>query len=263
MTLTRVTISGADDAVDPRELVHLSAVYPFVEWGILFSQKRTGTARYPSKAWVESLVRSWDDSPRYPFHLSAHLCGAAARETIAGDDWWLDGLNARFGRVQLNGFSMVEPGLIRLLQSERHAKREFILQVRDGVSFAEACTVALTPAIVAKVAALWDESGGRGIADRHRFLSWPTGLLLRVGKAGGINLSNIVEAGKAAAIRKDETWLDLETGARTPDDKWDSSTVRAILAAVNPYVGPAGPCPNHRNVMLLPFEGCAICANST
>lgn len=42
MPLTRVTITGADDAVEPAELQALSHEFPFVEWGILHSYKRFG-----------------------------------------------------------------------------------------------------------------------------------------------------------------------------------------------------------------------------
>ena len=40
--LERITVTGADDLVDPAELCAIAADFPFVEWGILFSAKRTG-----------------------------------------------------------------------------------------------------------------------------------------------------------------------------------------------------------------------------
>ena len=51
----RCTITGADDLVDPDDLVVLSREYPFVEWAILISASRAGTPRYPSSAWLERL----------------------------------------------------------------------------------------------------------------------------------------------------------------------------------------------------------------
>jgi hypothetical protein len=50
--LTGITITGADDQVDPRELAMLSAEFPFVEWGILMSESRAGTSRYPGQTWM-------------------------------------------------------------------------------------------------------------------------------------------------------------------------------------------------------------------
>ena len=38
MKLTRVTITGADDSVEPRALAELSEAFPFVEWGLLMSK---------------------------------------------------------------------------------------------------------------------------------------------------------------------------------------------------------------------------------
>ena len=61
--LTRVTITGADDAVDPGALVALSAEFPFVEWGILFSKSREGEARYPSAEWAARIGRLFDENP--------------------------------------------------------------------------------------------------------------------------------------------------------------------------------------------------------
>ena len=46
--LTTVTITGADDRVDPWELARLSEEFPHVEWGVLISTGRAGTPRYPS-----------------------------------------------------------------------------------------------------------------------------------------------------------------------------------------------------------------------
>ena len=38
MHLTGVTITGADDNVDPGVLADISAEYPWVEWGLLISK---------------------------------------------------------------------------------------------------------------------------------------------------------------------------------------------------------------------------------
>lgn len=267
MTLLRVTISGADDATDPDELIALSGKYPFVEWGILFSAKREGSARYPSRQWVTRLLASPNASV---LKLSAHLCGSAARETMGGSVQWLSTIGPQFQRVQLNGFDVgVDERLLGLIEDEQ--RFEFILQVRDSVSLATACqVVGATHQRGGRVSALWDQSGGKGLTVPTH--SWPFSPVyeraggkvhFQLGFAGGLTRHNIVSAAKSAALRPDDTWLDLETGARNSADQWDPPEVFAILQEVRPYVGPPEPCPNHRYVMLLPFEGCAVCANST
>jgi len=55
MRLTRVTLAGADESVDPKELSALSAEFPFCEWGILLSEKRAGSPRYPGLDWLNEL----------------------------------------------------------------------------------------------------------------------------------------------------------------------------------------------------------------
>ena len=74
--LTRVTITGADDDVDPEALLALSREFPFVEWGILYSAKRVGTPRYPTTEWMARLP---------PVPKAFHLCGQSARDRGHGD----------------------------------------------------------------------------------------------------------------------------------------------------------------------------------
>ena len=60
MKLDRVTITGADDSVDPLQLRALSLEFPFVEWGILVSHSNTictsyPKPRFPSPKWIADL----------------------------------------------------------------------------------------------------------------------------------------------------------------------------------------------------------------
>jgi hypothetical protein len=48
MKIDRVTITGADNNNTHEELLELQKKYPFVEWGILYSQKKAGENRYPT-----------------------------------------------------------------------------------------------------------------------------------------------------------------------------------------------------------------------
>ncbi len=73
MKLERVTISGADDRVQPRELAELSRAFAFVEWGLLLSRKRAGCPRYPTQDCILSLAAEG-------VLLAGHLCGQWARD---------------------------------------------------------------------------------------------------------------------------------------------------------------------------------------
>jgi hypothetical protein len=74
--LKLVTITGADDRVNPKDLNALSRQYPFVEWGLLLSRTRTGLEpRYPSLKWL-SEVSSLE------INKSVHVCGQMARAAL-------------------------------------------------------------------------------------------------------------------------------------------------------------------------------------
>lgn len=223
--LTRVTITGADDRVAPSALVELSARFPWVEWGILFSPKRTGTPRYPTTEWVCSLER---EAVTTKMHLAAHFCGVCTRETLAGDPKWLAG-KERFARVQLNGYVPPAPVLVEMAQLRLGAWPEFILQVCDEASLQAAAhdAAALGPA-----SALYDPSGGRGI----EAFRWPRAPLgLRLGYAGGIKPSTVEEVLRDIGPVDHEFWIDCESGVRT-DDALDLDLVLAMLKKTAPFV---------------------------
>ena len=46
MKLQYVTMTGADESVDPKALIELSKEFPFVEWGILIGSQ--SGMRFPS-----------------------------------------------------------------------------------------------------------------------------------------------------------------------------------------------------------------------
>ena len=97
--ILNVTITGADDNTDPNQLAHLSRFYPFVEWGILFSEKRRGLPRYPTLRWIRNLE---DLAEGRRLKLAMHLCGAEARlATLNAHDFYP---GPAWKRVQLNGY---------------------------------------------------------------------------------------------------------------------------------------------------------------
>ncbi len=224
--LTRVTITGADDKVDPQALVALSQEYPYVEWGILYSEKRVGRSRYPSDAWRARL-----GEVSAGMHLSLHLCGANARAALAGHRGEVNALPAA-QRVQLNGYSPWGGNLVR------HPRVEWILQVRSEAGLQEAADEAKCGSLLGGASLLFDPSGGRGI-EAFRWPSSPMGVAM--GYAGGIKPSNVEQVLKDIGPLQEDFWIDMESGVRRLDDKseeddLDLDLVREVLEKAQPWV---------------------------
>ena len=210
-----VTISGADDNVNPDDLVDLSQRYPFVEWGILHSTKLCGTKRYPSGAWITRLASL--SGKHEEVNLSAHLCGEMAERYHVS----LASLHAGFGRVQYNGMlpHEVKP------DSSVAYQYEHIIQVRSTTFFSAA--LSHVEDYSARMSVMWDASGGRGKSPE--FWIVPTGSA-RWGLAGGLgpgHCAKVVPLGPA--------WIDMESGVRTEND-FDLSKVEAVLKEVESSV---------------------------
>ena len=231
MKLTRVTITGADDAVDPRALVAISHVFPFVEWGILCSEKREGQERYPTTEWRNRFNDALLNAYPPVKTASCHLCGALSRLAMHGDWSWLteEKLSA-FQRFQLNGFSQEETDL-SIARVFPHL--EFVLQVQTRPALVRAQDLSCQHS---NVSVLWDRSGGRGTTE----LDWPDPAGLRIGYAGGIGPSNVEAVIREinAKILHGMYWIDMESGVRI-NDRFDLNRVWAVLAAAEPFVGGA------------------------
>lgn len=224
--LHTVTVTGADDAVDPIALLQLADRFPFVEWGLLWSEKRRGSARYPSAAWLAG----W--APRFR-RASLHLCGAPARATFEGQAGPSTiAVLAGARRVQLNGWENVEqrPVLSHLGKVFADLPSvEFILQ--------SSCTTSLRYAAdyarMYRVSALVDASGGTGRHMGDPVLCPPP--RLSIGYAGGITPDNVVETLDNIAVAGRSFWIDLETGARDESDRFDLERVEAVLARADEW----------------------------
>lgn len=261
MILDRVTITGADNSINPDELEKISKQYPFVEWGILFSESREGGSRFPTIDWVEKLV---ERDRVMDMRLSAHICGRWVRTLLQDGRWeWIDRFLSKtvyFRRVQLNFHSSLHK--VQSLEFLRALRREpgfqYIFQM-DGTNDD---VLGLVRQARIDAVGLFDSSGGLGVVPQ----SWPDPISepiqvegghgdtdtikapLYSGYAGGIGPDNIVE--QIENIRKvvdfafpphyaieSRVWIDMETKVRSEDDKkFDLDKVVKCLDLAQPFI---------------------------
>lgn len=237
MKLDRVTITGADDSVDPADLVALSREFPFVEWGILFG---TGDhrPRFPSDSWSKEFVEA---IPPGQVRVAAHLCGRWIRDIVdyGRASWWTayHWFTGAAERVQLNFHgarqhpSVVFDRVCRIQDAEPNF--DLIFQC-DGVN----------DALVRKLAdqsvgsPLFDRSGGAGLLPEEWPPSWRHNYC---GYAGGLGPDNVLQEleriRQVVAAPDEPIWIDMERRVRSDDDlKLDITKVRSVLEAVAPLV---------------------------
>lgn len=257
--LDRVTITGADDSIDPLDLLPITERFPFVEWAILASHNNTftagGTNRYPSPKWIGRLQHIAESTGSLP-QLALHINGQWVRSLLLGEMIVPPQVLGMFGRVQLNFHadrSACNPSMFADRLREL-AGRDFIFQL-DGANgnwYLEAAH----DYEVGRCFGLFDISGGAGILPN----SWPTPIYLDVfpgdngegeeqhayhGYAGGLGPDNLAEQLPkilAAAAGNEFThagriWIDMETRVRSESDrKFDLSKVVRCLEIAESFI---------------------------
>ena len=222
MKINKITITGPDDNTNIMDLIRLSNKYPFVEWGILFSNNREGTKRYPSKQWIDKVTKC-------DLKLSAHFCGWYPKQVLENSNYELITSMKGFNRVQLNYNFKYSNGwdLDKLLISD--LPKKVILQYNKSNA-----TTIDNADIPNNFHILYDASGGRG-TEIQSIESPIKGLY--TGYAGGLNLDNLDRICQmiSSNIDSSEVWIDLESGART-DDEFDLEKVEYILEIASKYI---------------------------
>lgn len=221
------TLTGADDSVNPKDLLQLSDSYPFAEWGVLFHYANQGKGRYPSFAWIDALCSVMHSLPRA--HFALHICGRDAIHDFLHGTGNVSNVAIHFGRIQLNLVaSNVDPSsLIAALR--RHAVKTIITQhnpVNEGLW-------RLLNA-VPNHAVLFDESGGCGISPA----TWPSPLPGKLcGYAGGLGPHNLAtELQRIHLVAgKNKFWIDME-GKLRKEDHFDLSSAQTCLSIVHRVV---------------------------
>lgn len=238
MILNRVTITGADESVDPAALAKLAARYPFVEFGILFSDSRQGKApRYPGERWVGELLYVAEEAD---LRLAAHLCGRWVRDLVGEGNptWWRHHplrWTTWFRRVQINHhghYPQAHPDFRSFMDSKSRFSRphEYILQHGE-----EADEVVEGYLDLSSVAVLRDGSGGTGVVPDY----WRKPLGAYTGYAGGLSPENVAENLRAIErVVGDATiWIDVESGVRHQDGNFSLRRALDFLEEVQPFVG--------------------------
>ena len=240
MHIKTVTITGADDSIEPSSLIELSTEFPFVEWGILLSESQNGGTRFPNKPWIKQLYWECSQFDYVPqtIRVSAHVCGIWVRELLKGNDnnlfAFLGDSKNMFSRIQLNTHASVHQVNHKFKEMVRVwlAMREIIVQF-DGIND---CLYDLLKGWNIDVRPLFDLSGGAGIVPNE----WPCPIDEYTGYAGGLSPDNLKEElQKIETVVGDGTiWIDMETRVRSNNDEtFDLDKVRKCLTISSNYIG--------------------------
>ena len=209
--LTNVTLTGADDTIDPQAIINLSRKLPFAEFGILVGS-HDGVARFPSGAWFDRLQILACEARPHEIPLSLHVCGGQLRSVIKDGVFPIGGALIRnFRRMQFNFHGEVVANRDTVIRNIAAASAmttipEIIVQL-DGVNDWILDGLLLRGI---KASGLYDRSHGAGVKPDV----WPKpNPAWKVGYAGGLSHGNIVKELKAilALTGKQPFWVDMES----------------------------------------------------
>lgn len=225
-----VSLTGAEDSVNPSALAALSDEFPFAEWALLAHFEREGEGRNPSQAWRERFLNELDGRGR----SALHLCGKIAFERLLDEGPWPE--LSRYGRIQANinaraaDFSPVDT--LRVWTILASLGPTLIIQAHDQSE--RLARAFLSTAAGAGGSILFDESKGRGQTPVEWRESWTD---IACGYAGGLGPENLelhlprIALGAQGAGH----WIDMETGLRT-ENRFDLAKARRVLEISAPWM---------------------------
>jgi hypothetical protein len=229
MPLSYCSLTGVDETTPLVELAVVSDMYPYAEWGFLYSPKLQGTpGRYPSVARIQ---RAMKELPLY-VRVALHVCDTGVARLLQDDyivSTLIEQVGARGGRVQLNfdaARDEIPSDRLRQVLLER-PDIAFITRRTDG-----SASVIEVLAGVANHAFLIDSSPTRGGSAQTWAAAPDSGLC---GYAGGLGPDNLAlqlpriyeAAGKA------EFWIALDNRLRDHHDRFSMSLARKCLEIVS------------------------------
>ena len=229
MPLFNCSLTGIDEATPLVELAVVSDMYPYAEWGFLYSPKRQGTpGRYPSVARIR---RALKELPAY-VRVALDVCDSGIQQLLDGEavvSGLVEQVRTRTGRVQLN---VEAPGN----EDEAERLRQYLLARPDMVFITphNERTEALTRTLagIENHVVLLDSSPGRDVSPQAWHPPLPS---VPCGYTGGLGPENLAQqlpriydvAGKA------EFWIKLEGRLRDEHDRFSMSYARKCLQIVS------------------------------
>ena len=235
--LYRVTLTGADDSVEPAELFKVWEDYPFVEWGVLIGSQ-SGVPRMQSRSWIDGIAELFGRIDDCDMAMSLHLCGKHLRAVLAGRfevDGEPDFPLHIFDRVQLNfhGNAMTaeqQDGVLYAMNTGAALDLTPIIQL-DAVN-----DHILSRFPAKRAEGLFDQSHGAGILP-HNWNRPIEGYVC--GYAGGLGPENIaaelpkiIEQSNGAMF-----WIDMETKLFSDSGRqFDLHKCRAVLEHCSEFI---------------------------
>lgn len=234
MNLNKVTITGVDELTNIEELISLSAKYPYVEWGVLFSNSNQGLKpRYPKIEWIQNFV---NEKNNHDLNIAAHLCGQIGKSILVGDISIPKWVIKSFQRFQLNAvYPLVEVNktVFWSLLNKSFEGKEIIFQLRNNEGndqlFYE--TYNQFKGTEIKIVGLVYNSGGKG----KEITKIPTYDNYPIAYAGGLNPDNVESICKNIyeTIGQKQFSIDMESGVRDDKDYLDLKKVEQVLSTIN------------------------------
>ena len=250
--LNRVTITGADDSIEPEDLIGIYNDFPFVEWGILLSSSSfpDGRPRFPSEDWLRRLYNVSTQEDRFfdiggwmhvkKFPLSGHLCGKWVKDVMNGTWSFVKDTNRfipnMFSRYQLNYHGTAHEltdTFCDAFSEPWFRGRQVIVQC-DGVNDNVYDQLQANKIVSAK---FFDISHGAGVVPEE----WPEATKGDYcGYGGGLSPDNVedqIEAIWERVPRGQLAWIDTETKVRSNDDEqFDLNKVWDFLKKCEPWI---------------------------
>lgn len=226
MALQICTLTGADEDCTSEQILKLSVDRPWLEWGLLWSPRRSGSSRYPSLHWISDTLRALASAG---VRSSVHLCHEGVDAFIEHEPTLMKALSAA-GRVQLNFNFIRTPWDLRSLDGVISTfGRPVITQHNTGNQEMSLELLAANHQI------LFDSSGGRGTRPSH----WPAPLTGKMcGYAGGLGPEVISDAlpGIEQASAGHDHWIDMESGLRDAQGRLCWARCETVAAQVDRWL---------------------------
>lgn len=237
-----VTVTGADDSVNIEDLFKIQNEFPFVEFGILISDRYSfsgGANRFPSRDWIKKLINE-NNKSSLKLNLSGHICGNWVKHLLLGTFPDFSEIDSKmfhaFNRWQINTHAQKHKidfdKLEAILKYLAYDNKSVIFQIDNVNDIITECKKRKHE----NISGLFDLSHGAGILPSE----WPKPTDgVYCGYAGGLSPSNVIDQIEKIIPLVDEKiiWIDAETHLRSDDDRnFDLNKVEIFLKNSEKYI---------------------------